>query len=131
VACGLSLHETLVKECAEEADMPAVLARQARPVGLVSYRMETEQGLRNDVLFCYDLAVPEDFQPVNRDGEIESFSLRPIDEVRRIIDETDAFKWNVGPVIIDLMVRHGLLTPEDPDYVEIIAGLRMPIACGA
>jgi hypothetical protein len=124
VANGLSLGRTLVKECAEEADIPEALAAQARPVGIVSYRMEIEQGLRNDVLFCYDLAVPEDFRPVNRDGEIDEFFLWPIDRVRRTVAETDDFKWNVGPVIIDLMVRHGLLTPEEPDYLAIIAGLR-------
>ena len=125
VSCGLSLRETLVKECAEEADMPESLAKQARPVGIVSYRMEMDGGLRDDVLFCYDLAVPEDFSPVNRDGEIESFSLRPIGEVRRIIADTEEFKWNVGPVIIDLLVRHGIVTPEEPDYLALIAGLRI------
>jgi hypothetical protein len=125
VACGLSLRETLVKECAEEADMPEALARQARPVGIVSYRMEMDGGLRDDVLFCYDLAVPEEFRPVNRDGEIESFSLRPIGQVRDIIADTEDFKWNVGPVIIDLLVRHGISTPEEPDYLALVAGLRI------
>lgn len=130
VACGLTVQQTLIKECAEEAGMPEELAVQARPVGIVSYRMETEQGLRNDVLFCYDLEVPDDFVPVNRDGEIDCFDRWPIDAVRRRIAETDDFKWNVGPVIIDLLARHGLLTPEDPDYVEILAGLRAPHAQG-
>jgi hypothetical protein len=126
IPLGLSARRTLVKECAEEADLPEALAAQARPVGVVSYRMETEQGLRNDVLFCYDLAVPEDFRPVNRDGEIESFFLWPIERVRASIAETDDFKWNVGPVIVDLLVRRGLLAPDDPDYLDIAACLRVP-----
>jgi 8-oxo-dGTP pyrophosphatase MutT (NUDIX family) len=123
---GLTLRQTLVKECAEEAGMAEALAAQAQPVGTVSYRMETPEGLRNDVLFCYDLEVPADFVPVNHDGEIDAFCLRPVGEVRRIIAGTEDFKWNVGPVIIDLMIRHGLLAPEDPDYVAITAGLRAP-----
>jgi 8-oxo-dGTP pyrophosphatase MutT (NUDIX family) len=124
-AHGLTLRQTLVKECDEEAAMPAALAARARPVGIVSYRMETAQGLRDDVLVCYDLEVPADFRPENRDGEIDAFFLWPIAQVREAIAASDDFKWNVGPVIIDLLIRHGLLTPEDPDYFEIAAGLRV------
>ncbi len=81
---GLSLEENLLKECAEEASLPADLARRARPVGITSYLTETEEGLRNDVLFNYDLALPPGFVPVNADGEIEEFFLWPI---ARVIEE--------------------------------------------
>ncbi|MBX6322609.1 MAG: DUF4743 domain-containing protein [Rhodospirillaceae bacterium] len=128
VAHGLSLSETLVKECAEEAAMPEALARQARPAGLLAYRMETETGLRDDVIFCYDLSLPEDFRPENRDGEISAFFLWPIEQVRAVIAETEDFKFNVGPVIVDFMMRHGVLGPEEADYVAIAAALRRPDA---
>src|SRR6516164_1109082 len=49
------LWATLVKEAAEEAAMPETLIRHAVPAGALSYRMETEQGVRDDVLFLYDL----------------------------------------------------------------------------
>ncbi|MGH6930116.1 MAG: DUF4743 domain-containing protein, partial [Dongiaceae bacterium] len=52
---GLTLEENLLKECAEEASLPADIAWRARPVGITSYLSETEEGLRNDVLFDYDL----------------------------------------------------------------------------
>ncbi len=123
---GLGLRENLIKEAREEAGIPAALAAKAVPVGAVSYRCERPEGLRDDVLFCYDLELPEDFAPVNTDGEVESFALWPIEEVLARIRETDDFKFNVNLVVLDLAIRRGLVTPDDPDYREIRAGLRLP-----
>ena len=121
---GLGLFDNLLKECAEEAALPRALAAQARPVGIVSYVTEHEGGLRNDVLFCYDLELPEDFVPVNRDGEIAEFQLWPIARVAERLADTEDFKFNVALVIIDFLVRHGLIDPARPDYVELVSGLR-------
>jgi hypothetical protein len=121
---GLSLEENLLKECAEEASLPADLARQARPVGVTSYLTETEEGLRNDVLFNYDLALPPGFVPVNAAGEIEEFFLWPIARVIEELAGTDRFKFNVAFVIIDFLIRHGFIGPEDPAYLEIVRSLR-------
>jgi uncharacterized protein DUF4743 len=120
---GLGLFDNLIKECAEEASLPGDLAAQARPVGAISYVTEHEGGLRNDVLFCYDLELPEEFVPVNRDGEIAEFQLWPIARVIERLADTEDFKFNVSLVIIDFLIRHGLIDPEHPDYLEIIAGL--------
>lgn len=121
---GAGLLENLVKECREEAGMPESLARQARPVGALTYNRITEKGFRPDVLYCYDLQLPAGFQPANTDGEVEEFLLLPIDEVARRIRETDEFKLNCNLVVIDFLVRHGLLPPEHPEYLEITTGLR-------
>jgi 8-oxo-dGTP pyrophosphatase MutT (NUDIX family) len=122
---GLGVRENLIKEAREEAGIPPALAAEAVPVGAVSYRCERPEGLRDDVLFCYDLELPEDFAPVNEDGEVESFSLWPMDEVLARIRETDDFKFNVNLVVLDLAVRRGLIAPDDPDYQEIWEGLRL------
>ena len=122
---GLSLMENVIKESAEEAGMDSVLARQARPVGLVSYITERSEGLRNDICFAYDIALPESFVPHNTDGEIESFSLWPIAEVRRRMAETEDFKFNVALVNIDFLIRHGHLSPDEPGYVDLAEGLRL------
>src|SRR3954447_7404596 len=58
---GHGVEETLLKEGEEEASLPTSLTRCAVPVGTVSYRMETRLGIRDDVLFVYDLEVPVDF----------------------------------------------------------------------
>lgn len=122
---GLGVMENLVKECAEEADLPADLARRARAAGAVSYRCERAEGLRDDVLFCYDLSLPADFVPRNTDGEVDWFELWPIERVTARIAETDDFKFNVALVIVDFLVRRGLLTADDPDYMAIVEALHL------
>ena len=121
---GLTLRENLVKECAEEAGIGRELALTARPVGALSYTMEVDQGLKRDVHFIYDLPLAPDVTPRNTDGEVESFHLWPIEEVAARVRDTDDFKFNVGPVIIDFLIRHGWLTPEEPDYLQLVMGLR-------
>ena len=122
---GIGIRENLVKECGEEAGMDPGLAEQARPVGLVSYTCERPEGLRDDVLFCFDLALPEDFKPSNTDGEVDAFYLWPIEQVMARIRETDDFKFNCALVVIDFLVRRGLIGPDDPDYSAIAHGLRL------
>jgi len=122
---GLSLMENVIKESAEEAGMEAGLARRARPVGFVSYITERSEGLRNDICFAYDIALPDSFVPHNTDGEIESFSLWPIAEVRKRMAETEDFKFNVALVNIDFLIRHGHLSPDEPGYVDLVEGLRL------
>ncbi|MFO1061815.1 MAG: DUF4743 domain-containing protein [Dongiaceae bacterium] len=128
---GLGLFENVLKECQEEAGIPRALAAQARPAGVVAYLCEHVDGLRNDLLFCYDLALPESFVPVNTDGEISEFQLWPIDRVIAELAAGDAFKFNVALVIIDFLIRRGFVGPEEPDYLALIDGLRYPPVLGA
>lgn len=121
----LGLMDNLVKEAAEEADIPEALARAARPVGVVSYCHEDKWGLKPDVMLCYDLDVPADFEPRNTDGEIESFRRMGIDEVMALVRDTQEFKFNVNLVLLDFFIRHGHLCPDgERDYLEIVRGLR-------
>ena len=60
---GLSPQENVIKECEEEASIPRELAQLAVPAGAVSYCSEQAEGLKRDVLFCYDLELPQDFVP--------------------------------------------------------------------
>ncbi len=123
---GIGVFDNLIKESAEEAGLPAALARQAVAVGAVSYRCERPEGLRDDVLFCYDLVLPPDFEPRNTDGEVDAFELWPMEKVAARVAETDDFKFNVALAIIDLMVRRGLIGPDHPDYMAIVDGLHLP-----
>jgi 8-oxo-dGTP pyrophosphatase MutT (NUDIX family) len=108
VPSGLTPEQTLVKEAAEEAAIPEALASQARRVATISYAMERPEGLRRDLLYCYDLALPEDFVPRAADGEVESFELWPIERVFETVRDTDDFKFNVNLVLIDLFERLNL-----------------------
>jgi 8-oxo-dGTP pyrophosphatase MutT (NUDIX family) len=124
---GLGAEATLVKEAEEEAGIAADLIRRAVPAGAVSYRMETPLGIRDDVLFVYDLELPADFVPDNHDGEFVDFALMPVAEVLDRIRATADFKFNVNLVILDFAVRHGLLPPSDPEYLDVATGLHRPL----
>jgi 8-oxo-dGTP pyrophosphatase MutT (NUDIX family) len=123
---GKELLDNLIKECAEEANIPAVLARRALPVGLISYCAEVPEGLQPDVEFCFDLELPEDFVPRNTDGEVEEFQLLPIAQVAELVRDTREFKPNCALVVIHFLLRHGLLPPEHPEYVELAQRLASP-----
>lgn len=120
---GVKPFDNLIKEAAEEASIPKELTRRARPCGALSYRMELDGCLRDDTIFTYDLELPADFVPKNHDGEIADFRLLPLLEVERLLAETDDFKFNVGLVIIDFLIRHGYLAPDRPDYTTLALGL--------
>jgi len=120
---GMSLRDNLIKECAEEADIPAALATKAVPVGTISYVTSRTEGLRDDILFNFDLLLPSDFTPVNTDGEVDEFYLWPIEKICETICETDNFKFNAALVVIDFLVRHGHIEADHPDYADIVAGL--------
>jgi 8-oxo-dGTP pyrophosphatase MutT (NUDIX family) len=113
VPVGLTPEQTLMKEAAEEAAIPASLASEARHVATIGYAMERAEGLRRDLLHCYELALPEDFCPRAADGEVESFELWPIARVFETVRDTDTFKFNVNLVLIDLFLRRGLIADGD------------------
>lgn len=119
----IALRDNMIKECAEEAAIPASIARDLRAVGAISYALETDVGFRPDLIFNFDLELPEDFTPRNTDGEVEEFYLWPIEKVMETVQETDEFKFNCALVVIDFLVRHGYIDSDDPDYSEIVEGL--------
>jgi hypothetical protein len=124
---GHGVDETLLKEGEEEASIPRSLLSHAISASAVSYRMETNLGIRDDVMFVYDLEMPADFVPKNRDGEIVHFELMPASAVLERIRTTSDFKFNVNLVILDFAVRHGLLRPDDPEYLDVATGLHRPL----
>jgi hypothetical protein len=109
----------------EEASVPATLAATAVPVGALSYCGETPVGLKPDTLYCYDLELSPDFRPRNNDGEVAEFMLLPVEEVLGLVRDSDEFKLNCNLVLIDFFIRHGILNPEAPGYLDIALGLRM------
>ncbi len=121
---GIDLTDNLVKECFEEAGMAETLARRAVPVGLVSYNAVGSRGYKPDVLYCYDLELPADFQPVNTDGEVEEFRLLPIEDVAELVRTTDMFKVNCNLVVMDFLLRHGQIDPATPGYTALAQRLR-------
>jgi isopentenyldiphosphate isomerase len=124
---GLELAENLRKECREEAGMDAELAGRAVPVGAITYCRASGPGLKPDVMYCYDLELPEGFEPRCTDGEVEAFYLWPVEQVMETVRDTREFKLNCNLVITDFLIRHGYLGPDTPDYLDLVQGLRHPL----
>jgi len=124
---SVTLAHNLRKECREEAGIPEDLADCAKPVSAVTYCRDSERGLKPDVMYCYDLELPPDFEPRCTDGEVETFYLWPVEQVMETVSETEDFKLNCNLVIIDFLVRHGYIPQESPDYLRILQELRSPL----
>jgi hypothetical protein len=116
----------VVKESAEEADIPAEIARQAQQRSTLHYCTASSRGLSMDTLFNYDLWLPENFTPVNTDGEVDEFILMPLEQMADIIDTTDHFKPNCNLVNIELLIRSGLISASHTDFSAITELLYAP-----
>ncbi|MBX3502129.1 MAG: DUF4743 domain-containing protein [Alphaproteobacteria bacterium] len=125
---GLGLMENVIKECAEEAGIPEAIARHARSVGCITYCYQSGVQLEPDVQYVFDLELPDDFTPALVDGEVDSFELWPVSRVMERVRDTFDFKYDCNLVLIDFFVRHGLIEPDDPDYLAIVTGLRATLA---
>jgi isopentenyldiphosphate isomerase len=126
IAFGMGVRETLIKEAREEASIPEAISKRALPVAAIRYCCEGDGGLRPDVLFVYDLELPADFTPKPCDGEISDYMLWPIDDVAKRVRDSAEFKFNCNLVVIDFLIRHGLIAADDPDYLAFVEGLHRP-----
>ena len=105
IAAGFSLEQVLIKEAAEEAGIPAELARRATRRGAVELLREVPEGVQCELIHIYDLDLPRDFEPRNQDGEVAEFRLVPFAEARRLIHETDELTVDAALVALDFFTR--------------------------
>lgn len=132
IAAGEEPFESLVRECEEEASLPAPIARKAKAVGCITYfyvrdeRAGGETGLLQpecEYIYDLDLTEKEDVVCKPNDSEVEGFELLGVEEVRQRLGRGE-FKPNCALVIIDFLVRHGILTFEkEKRYAEILSRL--------
>lgn len=124
---GISALENMVKEAHEEAGLdPEWTRSRLVATGTFTYVLDERNGLKNNTMFFYDLELPKDMTPVNRDGEVEKFELWTVEHVLQCMwDEPDRFKPDVCVMLLDFFVRHGVLTPDDfEDYQDLQISLR-------
>lgn len=133
ISNGLSAYETIIKEAGEEASIPEDTARAlVHCVGAISYiyvdgTVESGAGyVQPEVQYVYDLPLTSKFADLKlrpNDGEAEDFKLWTLDQVREEMLRGN-FKPNCAAVIIDFMIRHGYITPEnEPQYLNLIKRL--------
>ena len=124
---GIGVRENAIKEAGEEANLPEHLAVQMKQLGSVSLLREYQGRVHPQTEFVFDLELPETFTPGNNDGEVEGFTLVPVDEMRSLIC-SEEFKSSSSAVALDWLIRHGIVTPEtDPDYPAIVENIHLPV----
>lgn len=102
MTAGLTRAEVLEKEAWEEAGIGAELARRATPGGTVRILREVPEGVQSEVIYVYDLALPEDFEPKNQDGEVSQFMLLPFGEIAE-----SKLTFEAALVVKDYLKRSG------------------------
>ncbi|KAK7603704.1 hypothetical protein V9T40_003703 [Parthenolecanium corni] len=127
LSSGYSILDTAFKEAEEEASIPSEFMLKLKPCGSVSFFFENEQGLFPNTEFVFDLELPSDFVPKNKDGEVEEFELFSAQDVLKKAF-TPEFKTTSCPVLIDFLIRHGYIRPDDePHYPEIVELLHVSL----
>jgi 8-oxo-dGTP pyrophosphatase MutT (NUDIX family) len=109
----------LRKEAWEEASIPPALLEGAVCISAVRVEYSVPEGLHREILFVHDLWLPDDFKPVNQDGEVAEIRRLPLEDVVEHILQGD-FTLDAGTVMIDGLLRQGALLPEDPLYLELL-----------
>jgi len=124
---GINVLETAIKEAAEEANVPKELSANLISTGSVSFFHESTRGIHPNTEFVFDLELPERFVPHNNDGEVSGWQLVPVDQVVNIICSED-FKITSSPVVIDWLIRRGIITVDnEPDLPEVVELLHLPL----
>ena len=131
---GLSLIDNVIKECEEEAGIPEHLAKAGiTSTGAISYETYSNGSNGNGlgkvsrvILFTYDLYLPNDFQPIPCDGEVDEFFKWDNKQLFESMDPNypDPIKPNCYVVIIDYLLRNGYLNQSIPGYLDILKELR-------
>jgi 8-oxo-dGTP pyrophosphatase MutT (NUDIX family) len=119
IAWGLSIEETIVKECWEEAGIEAGLAQRAEPGRTVHVLQSLPEGTQAEQVFIYDLSLPEDFAPRNQDGEVGEHRLARIDEVARWIEEGE-MTVDASLATLDCMLRQRWIDEEACAGIEAL-----------
>lgn len=107
IASGASVEATLVKEAWEEAGIAEALAARAAATSVLHARREVPDGLHAEILYVYDLMLPETFVPANQDGEVAGFRLLDLGAVREELEHGAPYTADAALVAIDCLARCG------------------------
>lgn len=132
VAGGLGypagMWDTAIKECGEEAGLSSdYVQNHLRQAGVVTYEFQkindvySEDSVFQPEVECvYDLVMSPGVVPKPTDGEVHSFELLSVPEVRELLGKGE-FKYNCALILIDFLIRHGIVNYEnEPDYLQIV-----------
>lgn len=118
IAAGLTVDDTLRKEAWEEAGIAPSLLGGVNCISAVRVEYSVPEGLHREILFVHDLWLPQEFKPVNQDGEVSEIRAMSLEEVMQCLLMGD-FTLDAAAVMIDGLLRLGAVMPEDPQYLDL------------
>ncbi len=104
---------TLVRECDEESGIPPALAQCAEAHGVIEVLREIPEGVQWEAVHAYDLLLPPDFVPHNRDGEVAEHRRIEPDALLAIMAD-GAMTVDATLVTLDALNRRGWSAPGAP-----------------
>ncbi|CDR46577.1 CYFA0S24e00364g1_1 [Cyberlindnera fabianii] len=118
------VYDTVIKESHEEAGIEKeYIEKNLKAVGSVSYMFcnDREGGIvQPEQEYVFDMVFDQHTKPFPVDHEAEDFTLMTLDEVLQRLHGGE-FKPNCALVMVDFLIRHGLVTAEnEPGYLEIL-----------
>ena len=124
---GVPPLQAVLEEADEEASFDSEYVQaHVRCHGVLSHMSLTgkgipgEQGLVNpDYIYVYDMELSELIPPKPHDDEVDCFYSMTVDEVKAAL-LNEEFKPDSGAVLVDFLIRHSIITPENEEnFVEI------------
>ena len=124
IAAGASVEATMIKEAAEEAGIPAALAAMSRAAGTLRICRAHPKGLERETVYVHDLWLDPAFVPAGVDGEVVEFRLEILADAAALAgnwEGSDVVTADASLVIVDCLMRHGLIGPDCPDHAALDA----------
>ncbi|MFC7421114.1 NUDIX domain-containing protein [Iodobacter arcticus] len=85
ISAGENIWDCVIRELAEEAGIPAQLASQAVSSGSLRTTRSEADGWHDEIIYTYDLQLPDDFVPKNTDGEVAGFQRCSFEQIEAIL----------------------------------------------
>lgn len=120
---GQTPAETVVREGDEEAGLTQQQMRGLSPGRILRLARDIPEGFQHEWTSVYDLSLPANWVPHNRDGEVHSHTLMPLAEA---FERAAAAEMTVDATLVtlDFGLRWRLLPPDQHEVLaEAAAGL--------
>ena len=128
ITSGATVRATVAKEAWEEAGISDAVAAKASAHGTVRVCREQPDGLQRETIFVHDLWLDSGFVPACQDGEVVDCRLVTLPDAVSLVanrDGVDVVTADASLVIVDCLIRHGVIAKDSPDY-SALCGLRYP-----
>jgi 8-oxo-dGTP pyrophosphatase MutT (NUDIX family) len=105
---GQTPAQTLLREAWEEAGLQPALLQALAAGRVVALHRDIAEGVQQEHLHVFDLALPADFEPCNQDGEVAEWHRLPVAQALAQA-AGDTMTVDASLATLDFALRHGLI----------------------